>query len=296
MSQSEQKEVDLKRYKKKSQAKEIWNRMKKNKPAMVGLVIISIFVLVAIFADVLAGYDKAIGPNIAERLQPPSASHWFGTDEYGRDEFARIIHGARVSLSIGVITVSIAILVGGIIGAIAGYFGGKLDNIIMRLMDTIMAIPPILLTLAIVAALGTGLTNLLIAITIASFPIFARVIRSVVLPVVGQDFIEAARACGTSDRRIILRHILPNAIGPIIVQATMAVAGMIITAAALSFIGMGIQPPNPEWGSMLSSSREYMMTSPYLTFIPGIAIILASLSLNLLGDGLRDALDPKLRK
>lgn len=296
MSQNEEKELDLKRYKKKSQAKEIWNRMKKNKPAMVGLVIISIFILVAIFADVLASYDKAIDPNIAERLQPPSASHWFGTDEYGRDEFARIIHGGRVSLSIGVISVSIAILVGGIIGAIAGYFGGKLDNIIMRLMDTIMAIPPILLTLAIVAALGTGLTNLLIAITIASFPIFARVIRSVVLPVVGQDFIEAARACGTSDSRIILRHILPNAIGPIIVQATMAVAGMIITAAALSFIGMGIQPPKPEWGSMLSSSREYMMTSPYLTFIPGIAIILASLSLNLLGDGLRDALDPKLRK
>ncbi|HBW37552.1 ABC transporter permease [Desulfosporosinus sp. BICA1-9] len=284
------------KYKKKSQVGEIWRRLKKNRAAMVGLVILSIFALSAIFADVLANYDKmVIAQNVRERLLPPSSHHLFGTDEYGRDVFARIVHGARVSLTIGLSTVSISILIGGIIGSMAGFYGGIIDTIIMRIMDTMQAIPPILLALALVSALGPGMTNLLIAITVATFPGYTRIIRSVILPVVGQEFVEAARACGTGDRRIILRHILPNAIGPIIVQSTMAVAQLIIATAALSFIGMGIQPPKPEWGAMLAGSREYMRTSPYLVIFPGLAIVLAALSLNLLGDGLRDALDPRLK-
>lgn len=289
-------EKGKRQYKKNSQVKEIWKRMKKNKTAMIGLVIICIFVLLAIFADVIVDYEEmAITQNVKERLQPPNSVHWFGTDGYGRDVFARILHGSRVSLIIGLASTSISVIFGGLFGAMAGYYGGKIDSIIMRVMDTIMCIPPILLALAIVAALGPGIRNLLIAITVAQVPGFARVIRSVILSVAGQDFIEAAKACGTTDKRIILKHILPNAMGPIIVQATMSVSGMIITAAGLSFIGMGIQPPRPEWGAMLSESREYMRYAPYLVAFPGIAIVLAALSLNLLGDGLRDALDPRLK-
>ena len=289
-------EKEKKQYKKKSQGKEIWKRMKKNRAAMIGLVIICIFVFFAIFADVIADYEEeAITQNVKERLQPPNSEHWFGTDAYGRDIFARILHGARVSLTIGLASTGISVILGGLFGAAAGYYGGKVDSIIMRVMDTVMCIPAILLALAIVAALGPGIRNLLIAITVAQVPGFTRVIRSVILSVVGQDFIEAAKACGTTDKRIIIKHILPNAMGPIIVQATMSVAGMIITAAGLSFIGMGIQPPRPEWGAMLAESREYMRYAPYLVAFPGIAIVLAALSLNLLGDGLRDALDPRLK-
>lgn len=284
-----------KQYKKKNQLAEIWKRMKKSKTAMIGLIIISIFILLAIFADLIASYDLAITQNPSIRLQGPSSEHWFGTDTYGRDIFARIIHGARYSLMIGFVTTILSVGTGGIFGAIAGYYGGRIDNVIMRVMDTIMAIPPILLALSIVASLGPGLRNLLIAMTVSSVPSFTRVIRSVIMTVVGQDYVEAARACGTKDRRIILRHILPNAMGPIIVQATMSVSSMIINAAALSFLGMGIQPPAPEWGAMLADSREFMRYYPYLVVIPGVAIVLASLSLNILGDGLRDALDPRLK-
>lgn len=287
---------EAKQYKKKNQAKEIWKRMKKNKAAMVGLAIICIYLFMAIFADVISDYEKmAISQNIAIRLQPPSIHHWFGTDTYGRDVFARIVHGSRTSLTIGLITTIIAVFIGGIFGAIAGFYGGLVDSIIMRVMDTIMAIPPILLALAIVASLGPGMTNLIIAMTISSVPSFTRIIQAVILLVVEQDFVEAARACGTTDTRIILKHILPNSMGPIIVQATMSVASMIISAAALSFLGMGIQPPTPEWGAMLSESREYMLYAPYLVIIPGLAILFAALALNLFGDGLRDALDPRLK-
>lgn len=289
--------VDLatKKFKKKNQLKEIWKRIKKSKTAMVGLVIIIMFILVAIFADVISDYNLAITNNPSVRLQGPSAEHWLGTDTYGRDVFARIVHGARYSLMIGFVTTALAVTIGGLFGAIAGYYGGKIDGIIMRIMDTVMAIPPILLALSIVASLGPGLRNLLIAMTISSVPSFTRVIRSVILSVVGQDFIEAARACGTTDIRIILRHIIPNAIGPIIVQATMSISAMIISAAGLSFLGMGIRPPAPEWGSMLADSREFMRYYPYLVIIPGVTIVLAALSFNLLGDGLRDALDPRLK-
>lgn len=289
-------EQHVKQYKKQNQAKEVWKRMIKNKAAMAGFIVIIIFVLMAIFADFITDYEKnAIAQNVSQRLLPPCSKHWFGTDTYGRDVFARIVHGSRTSLLIGVLTTLIAIMIGGFFGAIAGFYGGMVDSVIMRVMDTIMAIPPVLLALAIVASLGPGMTNLIIAITVSSVPGFTRVIQAVILLVVEQDFIEAAKASGTSDARIILRHILPNSLGPIIVQATMSVAGMIINAAALSFLGMGIQPPTPEWGAMLSESRDYMMVAPYLVMIPGVVILLAALALNLFGDGLRDALDPKLK-
>jgi len=281
--------------KKKSAFKETWRRLKKNRTAMIGLVIISVFALLAIFADFITPYQNAVTQNAQIRLSGPSLSHPFGTDAFGRDVFARVLHGSRVSLSIGLFTTFFSVVIGGFLGAAAAYYGGKIDGVIMRLMDTLNCIPPILLALAIIAALGTSLQNLLIAIIIANIPIFARLIRSVILTVAEQDFIEAAKSYGTSDFRIIVKYMLPNAMGPIIVQATMSIAGMMLAAAGLSFIGMGIQPPAPEWGAMLSESREFMRTAPYLMFFPGASILLSALALNLLGDGLRDALDPRLR-
>lgn len=281
--------------KKTGQMREIWHRLSKNKTAMVGLVVITLLILISLLAGLIADYDSVTSMNAEEKYQPPNAEHIFGTDDMGRDYFARIVYGGRASLSIGFICVAIALSIGIVLGASAAYFGGMTDGIIMRLMDVFSCIPSILLALVIVAALGPGLTNLVIAITISTVPTFTRVIRSSVLPVVGQDFIEAARAYGTRSGGIVLRHVLPNAIGPIIVQATMAISQIIIAAAGLSFIGMGIQPPAPEWGAMLSSARTYIMTSPYLIIFPGMFIVLAALSLNLLGDGLRDALDPRLR-
>ena len=285
-----------KRPKKKSQAAEVWGRLKKSKTAMLGLVILCVIILMAIFADVICNYDtQAIYQDMANRLSPPSAQHWFGTDGYGRDIFARVVHGSRVSIAIGIAATVGSVLISGILGSAAGYYGGKIDNIIMRVTDMFMAIPSELLALAIVASLGPSIVNLLIAVTIARIPPFTRVIRSSILTVVDQEYVEAAEAAGTSDFAIILRHILPNAIGPIIIQATMGVGRMILTAAGMSFIGMGISPPAPEWGAMLAEGREFMRYSPYITIFPGAAIILTSLSLNLLGDGLWDALDPKLK-
>ena len=283
-------------YKKKSQARSVWNRFRRNKIASVGLVIFLMIALCAIFADVLADYQQlAITQNEEERMSPPSAEHIFGTDNYGRDMFARIIHGARNSLAIGISRTLIALLLGCILGGLAAYYSGVVDNTIMRLLDMIACIPSILLALTIVFALGASMVNLLTAITIAIVPGFTRVIRSAMLPVIGQEFIEAARACGATDFRILARYIIPNAIGPILVQGTMSVASLIMTAASLSFIGMGVQPPAPEWGSMLAEAREYIRYAPHMVIIPGMAIVLTALSLNLIGDGLRDALDPRLK-
>ncbi len=289
--------VDLKKkYKKNNQIKEIWRRILKNKLAVVGLIVIVIFILVAIFADVIANYDNmAIAQNGDIRLQGPSLSHLFGTDAYGRDVFARIVHGARVSLSIGITSTIISVIVGGFLGAITGFYKGIIDSIIMRIMDIMQCIPSLLLAITIVAALGPGIENVLIAMTISTVPGFVRITRSTVLTAVDMDYVEAARSCGTKNSRIIFRHILPNAMGPIIVQATMAVAGMIMAAAGLSFLGMGMQPPAPEWGGMLTEGKEYMRQAPYLVAFPGMAIVLISLSINLFGDGLRDAMDPKLK-
>ena len=283
-------------YKKRSQLSIIWNRLRKNKLAMLGLAILVMMVALAVCADWIADYDTNVtGMNMAERLQTPSAKHWFGTDSYGRDVFARIIHGSRLSLSLSIFAMLAAVAIGSIIGAIAGYYGGRVDDVLMRLMDILLAIPPMLMSISIVAALGHSMVNLMIALSLAYIPVFARVIRSSILTVKGQEFIEAAKACGTSNARIILRHIIPNAIGPIIVQATLAMGSTILIISSLSFMGMGIQPPQPEWGTMLYEGRDLIRTSPYLVIFPGIAIALAVLSLNLLGDGLRDALDPRMK-
>lgn len=283
-------------YKKRSQLSIIWNRLRKNKLAMLGLAILVVMVALAVCADRIADYDTNVtGMNMAERLQTPSAKHWFGTDSYGRDVFARIIHGSRLSLSLSIFAMLAAVAIGSIIGAIAGYYGGRVDDVLMRLMDILLAIPPMLMSISIVAALGHSMVNLMIALSLAYIPVFARVIRSSILTVKGQEFIEAAKACGTSNARIILRHIIPNAIGPIIVQATLAMGSTILIISSLSFMGMGIQPPQPEWGTMLYEGRDLIRTSPYLVIFPGIAIALAVLSLNLLGDGLRDALDPRMK-
>lgn len=291
MSRKEQAE-----YKKRSQISIIWNRLRKNKLAMLGLAILVVMVALAVCADWIADYDTNVtGMNMAERLQTPSAKHWFGTDSYGRDVFARIIHGSRLSLSLSIFAMLAAVAIGSIIGAIAGYYGGRVDDVLMRLMDILLAIPPMLMSISIVAALGHSMVNLMIALSLAYIPVFARVIRSSILTVKGQEFIEAAKACGTSNARIILRHIIPNAIGPIIVQATLAMGSTILIISSLSFMGMGIQPPQPEWGTMLYEGRDLIRTSPYLVIFPGIAIALAVLSLNLLGDGLRDALDPRMK-
>lgn len=281
---------------KRSQLSLIWHRLRRNRLAMLGLALMSAILLLAVFADVIADYDtKVVGMNMVERLQTPSAKHWFGTDGYGRDVFARIIHGSRLSLSLSIISMLIAVAVGSMIGAISGYFGGRVDDVLMRLMDMLLAIPPMLMSISIVAALGRSMANLMLALALAYMPVFARVIRSSILSVKDQEFVEAARACGTSDARIILRHIIPNAVGPIIVQATLAMGSSILTISSLSFMGMGIQPPQPEWGTMLYEGRDLIRTSPYLVIFPGAAIAVSVLSLNLLGDGLRDALDPRLK-
>ena len=281
--------------KKNSQVKEIWRRFKKSKTAMLGLALLVFVVGIAVFADLIVPYEKAVEQNIVDRLQGPSAAHFFGTDETGRDLFARIVHGSRYSLAIGISTTVISMIIGGFLGAIAAYYGGWVDNVIMRLTDVVMTVPPILLSLAVVAALGSSLRNLLIAITVSCVPGIIRMVRSVVLGVVEEDYIEAARSYGTSDMRIILKYVVPNAMGPIIVTATMNVATMILSASGLSFLGMGVRPPAPEWGALLSDAETYMFQALHLLYIPGFFIVIAALSFNLAGDGLRDALDPKLK-
>lgn len=280
---------------KESRAKEIWRRLCKNKTAMVGLVILSIFVLLALFADVIAPYETAIAQDASMRLQPPSAEHIFGTDRLGRDVFARVVQGSRVSLSIGLFTSLGSLAIAAVFGSLAGYYGGKLESLILRIVDVFMCIPSILLSLAVVAALGPNMINLLIAMMISAVPGKIRLIHSVILSVGEQEYVEAAHVYGCSDARIILKYILPNALGVIIVDTTMGIAGTILGAASLSFIGMGIQPPAPEWGSMLSEASEFLRRAPYLLVFPGVSILLSAMSCNLLGDGIRDAFDPKLK-
>ncbi len=287
--------VTLNKPKRNSQIKEVWRRYRKNKVAMLGLILLVLILLMAILADVIVPYDQAVLQDTANRLQGPSAEHWFGTDELGRDVFARVVHGSRYSLWIGVSTSIFSLVIGGLLGAVAGYYGKAIDNIIMRLTDVVMTVPPILLSLAVVAALGANLTNLLIAITVSCIPNMVRMVRSTVLTVIDNDYIEAAKSYGSSDMRVILRYVIPNALGPIIVTTTMNVAAMILSASGLSFLGMGVQPPSPEWGALLSDARQYMFNAPYLLYFPGLFIVLAALSFNLAGDGLRDALDPRLK-
>lgn len=286
----------MKKQKKQSGVWEVCRRLKKNKTAMAGLMILCLILLLVVFADVIADYDTmAIQQDYSNQLAAPSWTHIFGTDEFGRDTFARVIHGGRYSLLMGILTTAVAIVVSTLIGAVVAYYGGWLDSVIMRIMDIVTGMPLLLFAISIAAALGTGMVNLSIAIIISLIPRFTRIIRSVVLSVNGTEYIEAAKAYGANDRQIIMTQIIPNALGPIIVQATMYVAIVILDTTALSYMGMGMQPPTPEWGSMLADGREFMRNSPYVVIFPGLAIALSALSLNLFGDGLRDALDPKLR-
>ena len=282
--------------KKKSQFVEVWKRLCRNKTAVLGLVIVALLTLMAILSPILIDYEtQVIKTNYSEALQAPSADHWFGTDEMGRDILLRVMYGSTVSLSIGVVTVAVSLTVGLILGAAAGYFGGKTDMIIMRIMDIFLAIPGTLLAICIVASLGNSIPNLVIAQAVSSIPTFYRVVRGAVITARDADYVEAARAIGAKDATIIFHEVLPNSLAPIIVQTTLQVASVILSIAGLSFIGLGIPAPRPEWGAMLSGARAYIRDYSYMCLFPGLAIMTTILSLNLLGDGLRDALDPRLR-
>lgn len=275
--------------------KEIWRRFCKNKLALVGLIVFMFIVLVALFADWIVPYEAATNMNSAERLQPPSAAHWFGTDGRGRDMFARIVHATPNSLFIGVIVSLISLLIGGTLGIACGYFGGRFDNIIMRFLDMVSALPGNLLAMVMVAVLGPNMQNLIIALVIGRIAGVARMSRSVALSISEQEYVEAGKAGGSGDFRMIAKHAIPNAAGTLIINTTMGISSVILGASSLSFIGLGVQPPNPEWGAMLNDAREYFRSAPYLMIIPGLAILLTSISINMMGDGLRDALDPKLK-
>lgn len=281
--------------KRQNRLREIWRRLKVNKGAVAGLIIILLLTVIAIFAPQLAPYDPN-KMNAGPRLAPPSASYPMGTDSFGRDQLSRVIYGSRISLYVGFIAVGIGAICGGLIGAIAGFYGGRIDHVLMRFMDVLLAVPQTILAIAIVGSLGANLINLMIAVGVGQIPRYARIVRASALSVRGHEFIEAARAIGASDLRIILENILPNCMAPIIVQSTLGVASAILSAAALSFLGLGIQPPTAEWGSMLSLGRQYMRNAPHLTFFPGLLIAVVVVALNMFGDGLRDALDPKLRQ
>lgn len=271
-------------------------RYMKNKLSVFGLVIFLFLVFMALTADLFFDYEaQAIEQNMQLRFLGMCAEHPFGTDQLGRDMFVRVVFGTRISLTVGFVTALFGMLCGTVIGSIAGYYGGRIDNILMRIMDVFLAIPSILLAICIVAALGPGLRNLILANGISNIPRFSRIIRSSVLTIKDSEYIEAARLNGAKNRHIITRHILPNAIGTLIVQATLTMAHSILAVASLSFVGLGIMPPTPEWGSMLSTGKEYMRLYPHLVMVPGLAIAVAVMSFNLMGDGLRDALDPRLK-
>lgn len=277
----------------KTPFKEFVRKFKKQKTALVALTFICLLAIIAVISYQVVPY----GINeydYSAIMQGPSAKHIFGTDEFGRDLFSRILCGTRISLSVGLLSVSIGAILGTILGLLGGYYGGLLDACIMRVCDVLFAFPGIILAIAIVAILGSGLYNVVIAVAVFSTPTFARLVRSTTLSLKSSVFVQAARNIGSSDRRILFRHILPGAIPNIIVQYTMSIGNSILTASSLSFLGMGAQPPTPEWGLLLSNGRNYMMSSWHITFFPGLAIFLTVLSFNLLGDGLRDALDPKL--
>ena len=282
-------------YRKQSQAKEVWRRYRKGKGAVAGLVLLAIIVIILALANVIVPYSKATVPDFSAMLQGPSLRHLLGTDEFGRDLFARVIYGGRTSLTIAFLATLSSCVVGSALGAIAGYFGGRVDSWIMRPLDIFMSIPDILFTMVVVFALGAGFINLLLALTLAYFTNYVRLVRSQVLNLSDLEYIEAARAGGSGNTRIIISHILPNAIGVISVNTTLNVAKIILYESTLSFLGLGMPPPAPEWGLLLSAAREYMRVAPHLMIFPALAIVICACSVNLIGDGLRDALDPHLK-
>lgn len=281
-------------FKRKSQIVEIWKRLKRNKLAMAGLVILAIICLASIFANVIAPYGID-DQELSRRFMKPCAQFPFGTDNYGRDIFSRVLYGGRESLKVGFLSAAIASTFGVILGLVAGYIGGWIDNLIMRISDVFMAIPNMLLAIAISASLGPGIMNAMIAVSLANIPKMARVTRAAVITQKNMEYVEAARSIRANRARIMVMHVLPNSLSPIIVQVTFNVASGILVAASLSFLGLGAQAPNPEWGAMLSAGRDFLRDQPYLTLFPGLAIFFTVLSLNFVGDGLRDALDPKLK-
>jgi peptide/nickel transport system permease protein len=274
---------------------DLWRRLRRNRAAVAGAGIVAVFVFLAVLAPVLVPFDPIQG-NLNDRLQPPSAAHWLGTDELGRDLLSRILFGARISLQIQLVAVVLALIIGVTLGSVGGYLGGYVDNLIMRCMDVLLAFPSIFLALGIIAALGTGLFNLMLAAGIASIPQFARIVRASVLSLKEREFVEAALALGSGSGRVMFRHLLPNCLAPIIVQSTLRMATVLLTASGLSFLGLGVQPPTPEWGAMLSNARSYLIVAPHVATIPGLAIMIVVVGFNLFGDGLRDTLDPRLKQ
>lgn len=283
--------------KKMSRSKEIWLRIKKSKTAMLGLIVISVIILIAIFAGVIVDYEsQVIVPNMKNRLLPPSAAHPLGTDAMGRDFLARIIYGTRISILVAFSAVSIQVTVGILLGSIAGFFGGKIETIIMRLTDIFLAIPSLLMAITIAATLGQSLINMIIAISISGIPGMVRIMRATALTIREQEYMEAGRALGGKNHQLITFHLIPNCFAPVLVQATLRLASAILSTTSLSFLGIGIKPPMPEWGNLLSGGKDFIRSAPHIVLFPGLAILITLLSINLLGDGLRDALDPKLRR
>lgn len=281
-----------------SQWKAMWDSLKLNKAAMISLAFIVLLALIAIFTAIFPQilphdpYDQ----DMAKSFIWPNATYWFGTDQLGRDIFSRIMVGTRISLTVGLLAVAISLTIGVCLGSLAGYLGGKVDSFIMRVMDVMLSIPSILLAIAFMAALGQGIDKAIIAISLVSIPEYARIVRGEILSVKENDYVQAAKVVGNRDGRIIFRHILPNVLSSIIVRATLGISSAILDAAALGFLGLGVQPPAAEWGDMLGRARGFILQSPYTLIFPGLAITLTVLAFNLLGDGLRDALDPKSRQ
>ncbi len=277
------------------QRRRSWFALMRSSPrTAIGAIVLVVIVLAAVFAEAISPYPPN-QQNLRNRLQPPSAEHLLGTDQFGRDVLSRIIFGGRVSLQVGFIAVGIALAVGGLMGLVAAFYGRWIDSAVSFLVDVLLALPGFLLALAIVAALGPSLVNVMIAVGIANVPQFARITRSAVLQVIEMDFVTAAQAAGSRDQRIMFRHVVPNSLSPVIVQVTLSLAGAILAAAGLSFLGLGAQPPTAEWGSMLNAARPYIRDAHWAVTFPGIAIVVTVLALNMVGDGLRDALDPRRR-
>lgn len=273
---------------------ETLKRLRRNPSAVAGAIILLVLVLAAVFAPFLTPYDPT-RQSLADVLQHPSRAHLLGTDQLGRDLLARILYGGRLTLFIGAFAVAVGIVVGVPLGIVSGFYRGATDMVIQRVMDLMLAFTSFLLALTLVSLLGVGLTNVIVAVGISTIPRFARLVRASVLTIREISYVEASRAMGAADRRVLWRHVMPNAIAPVIVQATLSMGGTILAAAGLGFLGLGVQPPTPEWGAMLGQGRNYIFSNPAVTTFPGIAIFLAVMGFNLLGDGLRDALDPQLR-
>lgn len=272
----------------------VWRRLRRHRTAVAGLVVLASLVFLAVAAPVLFPEDPT-EPRFERVLRPPSWEHPLGTDNLGRDLFARIAYGGRVSFLIGVLAVSVSAAAGVPVGLLSGYYGGRFDLLVQRLVDLLLAFPGFLLALTLVAVLGVGVANVVVAVGLASAPVYVRLVRGVALSVRNQAFVEAARALGASDRRILFRHVLPNCTAPVIVQSTLQLGTAILTAAGLGFLGLGVKPPTPEWGTMLGEGQTYLFSSWYMATFPGLAIFLTVLAFNLLGDGLRDALDPRMK-